>query len=546
MNLKHLLITAVCAAAALSASAQGQGYLDGVDYFKVEQYDNAREILERTLNDGSTDKATAYYYLGQIALFNNDQATAQDYFNKGISADSKNGLNYVGMGALALKQGNAAEAKNQFKAAVKADKSAETNVAVARAYFNADPVLYAKEYEDYMKDASKRDKSCPDIYVMQGDKYLAEKQIGDAAAAYENAIFYTGNNVKPEAYVKYANAYVHANPKLTVSKLEELLEKMPNSALAQREYAEKLYETDHWSDAAVEYGKYMKNPNHFIQDEERYVALLYFGKKYAQSYKLAGEILAKNPESFQMRRMRFLNQVDMGHNAAAMERAKEFFAMTPPANNRFTSNDYTQYARLLNKMDREDEALPYFEKAVETNPDKADAYRDLADAYYKAKNYEGAVANQEKYMAAGESDYYDYYTISGYYMTHMSKMEAEAPERAEIAKKAIAAIDSSLVVKGEDPRYQQRKARILIVANNNEIPEEAVQVYNVILEQLNKDPENLEKYVNLYKESYQMIAGYYHKNKDFAKAVEYYEKMLELDPENEALKKYVDNLRKRI
>lgn len=223
MNLKHLLITAVCAAAALSASAQGQGYLDGVDYFKVEQYDNAREILERTLNDGSTDKATAYYYLGQIALFNNDQATAQDYFNKGISADSKNGLNYVGMGALALKQGNAAEAKNQFKAAVKADKSAETNVAVARAYFNADPVLYAKEYEDYMKDASKRDKSCPDIYVMQGDKYLAEKQIGDAAAAYENAIFYTGNNVKPEAYVKYANAYVHANPKLTVSKLEELL-----------------------------------------------------------------------------------------------------------------------------------------------------------------------------------------------------------------------------------------------------------------------------------------------------------------------------------
>jgi tetratricopeptide (TPR) repeat protein len=125
-------------------------------------------------------------------------------------------------------------------------------------------------------------------------------------------------------------------------------------------------------------------------------------------------------------------------------------------------------------------------------------------------------------------------------------MEAEAPERAEIAKKAIAAIDSSLVVKGEDPRYQQRKARILIVANNNEVPEEAVQVYNVILEQLNKDPENLEKYVNLYKESYQMIAGYYHKNKDFAKAVEYYEKMLELDPENEALKKYVDNLRKRI
>ena len=40
-------------------------------------------------------------------------------------------------------------------------------------------------------------------------------------------------------------------------------------------------------------------------------------------------------------------------------------------------------------------------------------------------------------------------------MTHMSKMEAEAPERAEIAKKAIAAIDSSLVVKGEEAGHTE-------------------------------------------------------------------------------------------
>lgn len=547
MKLKLILISALCAAAAFTASAQDQGYLDGVDYFKVEQYDNAREILERTLKDPSTDKATANYYLGQIALFKGDLNSARTYFQHGLSADGKNGLNYVGMGALALKQGNAQEAKVQFKNAMKADKTAETCVAVARAYFNADPVAYAKEYEDAMKDAMKRNKACPDIYVMQGDKFRAEKQIGDAAAAYDNAIFYCGDKVRPEGYVKYAWAYIHANPDLTISKLEELTNKLPNSALAQRELAEKLYDADRWTRAAEEYGKYMKMPNHFAQDEERYVSLLYFGKKYALSYKMAGEILERNPNSFQMRRMRFLNQVDMKHNNVALERAKEFFSMTPPANNHFTSNDYLQYAKLLEEMDRDSEALPLYEKAVEANPDKAEVYQKLAAAYYKAQNYEGAVKNQEKYMEGNkDTDYFDQYTASGYYMTYLSKLDSAATNREEIYTKAVAAIDSALVTKGDDPRYQQRKARILIVGNNNQVSDEAAEIYKTILALLDSDPANREKFVNLYRESYQMIAGNAIQKKDFATAVTYYDKMLEFDPENEQLKSYIEKLRKRI
>ena len=63
---------------ALSLSAQG--YLDGVEYYRADQTNAAKTILERTLNDAGTDKATSYYYLGQIAIKNNDKAKAKENF----------------------------------------------------------------------------------------------------------------------------------------------------------------------------------------------------------------------------------------------------------------------------------------------------------------------------------------------------------------------------------------------------------------------------------------------------------------------------------
>ena len=46
-------------AGSLCAAAQGQGYMDGVEYYKAGQYDNALTILTNTLNNADTDKALA-------------------------------------------------------------------------------------------------------------------------------------------------------------------------------------------------------------------------------------------------------------------------------------------------------------------------------------------------------------------------------------------------------------------------------------------------------------------------------------------------------
>ena len=102
MKIKFLL--SLFLGSALSMSAQA--YLDGVEYYRADQFYNSKTILERTLNDADTDKATAYYYLGQVALKYNEADKAQDYFNKGVAANPENPYNYVGLATIALKNGD--------------------------------------------------------------------------------------------------------------------------------------------------------------------------------------------------------------------------------------------------------------------------------------------------------------------------------------------------------------------------------------------------------------------------------------------------------
>ena len=172
------------------ASARNQGYKDGIEYYKAGQYDNAQTILERTLNQANTDKALTNYYLGQVALAKDDKVAAKQNFETGLQLNADCAYNYVGMGALALLNGDAKEAKRQFDTAQKlGKKNAEITTSIARAYYDADPVAYAKEIQKYIDKARKDSKNqAPSIYILEGDMLMDQQDFGNAAARYENAI----------------------------------------------------------------------------------------------------------------------------------------------------------------------------------------------------------------------------------------------------------------------------------------------------------------------------------------------------------------------
>ncbi|MBD5239689.1 MAG: tetratricopeptide repeat protein [Bacteroidales bacterium] len=571
MNIKQLMLT-LAAGFALSATAQTQGYMDGVEYFKVDQLDNAREILQRTFDAPETNRADALYYLGAIALQAGDVKTAIDNFNKGIELDPKVGLNYVGLGSVQLKNGDAKGAAEYFKSALKAEKKAPIMVAIARAYYQADPVAYAKEYEKYMSDAYSKDKKSTDYYVMQGDKLRDEAiaegagsdKIGEAASAYTQAIYW--DKATPEAYVKYSRVFAKANPQYAIEKLQELLQIAPNSAMAQRELAERFYDNDQWTKAAEQYATYIKNPNHFVQDEERYAVLLYFGEKYQESYDLAKQILAKYPNSVQMKRIIFLDLDKLGRREEAKVAAEEFFA-TPDV--RFTANDYSSYAGILNELEEYDGEVLAWQKAIEVNPDKVELLKNLATAYSQAGSralkvqksagddaqlaaaaaadahqaYVNAADAYQRYIDADQYVTNDLVELGNRYQNVAATAEPGSEEKAEAIGKAISTIDQVIERVPDNFIPYRNKARMILVKNDNQPSEEGVQTYVKMLELLDTDPENRTKRSDVYREAYSQIASYYISVKDTDSAKTWYLKMLELDPENQALRDYIDKLK---
>ncbi len=536
--MKSKFLFASLLASALTMSAQG--YKDGVEYYKADQFADAKILLERNLHDASTDKAVTYFYLGAIDVANKDYASAKANFDNGIAANSNNAYNYIGLGRLALVNGDEKAAEDYFKQATSINKKdAKVYVLIARNYYKVDAVKYAKQIDKNIEQAIKANKKDPEICMYRGDVKADEKDWGGAAGEYENAILFQDN--LPEAYVKYANTYFNVNPQFAIQKLEEYLAKYPNSALAQRELAEKYYENDQLTKAAEQYGKYIQNPNHFKKDEIRYVALLYFGKKYNESDALAKKLLAEDPSNFYMQRMVFLNQAALGNNEEAKVAAEKFFAN---GKGEYVANDYTTYGEVLQALGDNESAAAQYEKAVEINPNKIELLKDLSSAYNKAKMYDKSAEAFQRFVDKGDYVTNDLFTLSGRYMT-AAATSTDSIARAASVENALKYVDIVLEKVPDNFRIQQRKARILLTKNNNVHVQEVANAYKATVDVLDQNPDNKTSQADAYKEAYNSIGSYYLTQNDFANALTWYEKFLVIDPTNTALGEFVAKLREK-
>lgn len=539
--MKRTVLFAALATTMASAFAQG-GYSDGIDYFKAGYPEEAAIILNNTINDASTDKALANYYLGQVALTKDDKAAAASYFEKGIQADPKCGYNYIGQGKIALLDKNEGEAEKLFKEGLNCNKKdGGLYAAVARAYFDVNPVHYGKKIEKYIADGNKATKfKGSDIFVLQGD--MVTNNPGEAAGQYETAIVTdqeVGNPVRPEAFVKYAKVYFRVNPQFAIDKLKELNRLQPNSALAQRELAEKYYDNNQLTLAAEEYGKYMSNPNHFIKDEQRYCGLLFFGKKYDQSLAEARKVLAKEPNNFYMQRMVMYNLYELGQYDGALEAGKKLFAMTDKAN--LQPKDYEYMGNAYIQLKQYPEALATFKAGVEAYPDRTDMLDELAQAYNYNNDFEQAAKTMQKYVESGDRSLNDVWDLADYYKNWGLSLPEGSEERAAAAALGIKAIDGAIEKAPNAGQLYRTKSQLFQVANA-EPNVEAADAYKKMLE-CYEAAGDIEKRKSQVIAAYMYIGQYYAHEHDMAQARENYQKALDLDPSNEGLAKYIDTLK---
>ena len=550
MKTKALFASLLVVACAITS--QAQGYMDGIEFYKIGQYSNAKDLLERNLNNASTDKAEAYYYLGQVALHQTDDdgnaksdlAKAKEYFDKGVAANPKNPFNYVGLGAVALKQGNKGGAGEAFKLAEKnAKKNPAVAIEMARAYYFADATAYHKDIEKLKNNAFKWNQNDPNYYIFRGDEYADEEEWGKSAAQYETALLKDVDNV--EAYVKFANTYFYVNRDLAVGKLEELYQKQPNSALVIRQLAEKYYEVNKSKKAAEYYGKYIEHPNHFAQDELRYAQLLFAAEKYQESLDIMNRLAdASTPgtsENFFANRIALYDLVALEKWEEAVAQGKKFFAL--PKNDRtpYNEHDYMRYASALQQTGRAAEAVDAYEEAIRLVPDNLDLVRGLAESYAEKEDYDSAIKYQKRIIENENCDVNDYFTMSMYYYY-------KAGTATDDATKAQALAESRKYITKADELQPESHVIVNHIARLDKLAEGenkggALNSYQHLLRILDAKGDTGNKYDNYYKLAYNYLGFYNLKqgNKELAK--EYYLKQLQHDPDNADLRNFIDNLK---
>lgn len=527
-------------------TAMAQTHAEGMEYYEAGQLDNAKELLVRNHGNSSTDKALSYYYQAMIALEEDKAADAKNLFNQGVNADPNNPYNYIGLGRLDLMANSPKEAETNFKKAEGlGKKDAAVQIAIARAYDAVNPELYAKEIDKRVEKARKMDMKDPAIYVFEGDRLARTKDYGSAGAKYEMALNYDPNATA--AYFKYANLFSQVNPEYGINMLKKLLDLNPNSALGQRSLANAYYNQNMFKEAAEEYGKYVNNPNHFKQDEDRFAFLLFYGGDYQKGYDYASNLLKQNPGNFSAMRYQFMNAAQipaMADQMLPMAEALYVAHMKDPKNNAFAPIDYILIGQEMKGAKKYDEAKTVLTEGTTNLPTNAALFKELAMLNVDMNDMPGASVAYDGYLAntpnPGFNDNWQG-AIFAFYSGVQDKESDPAASKA-FFDKALKFADTAAEQYPGMYRPMKLHGDVALQQGNNE----AALGYYIqaidALEAMESAGQDTSRFATDAKNLYNTVGNSYLDKNDKATAKRYFNGYLKYDPNNADYRKFVDSL----
>lgn len=556
MNKLKIFSIAFVATAGL---AQAQDIESAKKAIDAEQYEKAKTIL-KSIVQSKPSNGRATFLLGNVYLKQNIADSAKIYFDKGVAASEAGKLNYIGLGQLELDKGNVSGAQSNFAMATKdiRKKDTEELVAVARAYMNSDKpdVKAALAALTKAKAANPTDAQ---VQLALGDAYFKDKNQNDAYTAYRDALLADNTLIRAKmqqgVLLKGARAFNEA-----VKALDGVVASNPNYGPVYRELAETYYlwgtnepkkYTEYIQKALGYYEKYMSLTDYSLSSRMRHADFLVLAKDY-KALEVEAEKM-KQLDKVNPRIMRYLgySAYENGNVDVAIS-SLESFISNPT--NKVIARDYLYrgLAKLKKANNVEtntvDQALfnsgvADLKKTVEMEITMTSDMSDIGKKFFQQKMYKEAAAIFEIAMTNPDSKTFNddilYYAIC--VTTVNNKLEAGKRDTASL-QKANAGLDAIIA---KYPTYQDAfyyKARI-----NSTLEDGAamVKAYEDYIRTLTANgAEELTKPANKNKlmEAYNTIAVNY-ADSDKAKAREYFNKTLALDPANTYATEALKNLK---
>ncbi len=130
----------------------------------------------------------------------------------------------------------------------------------------------------------------------------------------------------------------------------------------------------------------------------KYAFALFLNHDFAKSIEVTDMGLKKNPRHAALNRLAMYNYTDLKRFEEAMKAADLFFNACDRAD--YSYLDYMYYGHLLENLEKYDEAVAQYEKALTLDPSKTDLYQNISTACEQKNDYKKAISAYQRYYAS--------------------------------------------------------------------------------------------------------------------------------------------------
>jgi tetratricopeptide (TPR) repeat protein len=513
----------------------------------AEQYEKAKSMLKSIIKSSPID-GRAHFLLGNIYLIQNVNDSAKVAYQKGLAGTDGARLNHIGLGTMDLDSGNSSAAEANFALALKdtKKKDVEELIAIGRAYTYSTKPNYKKAIE-YLNRAKTINANDAMVQLALGDAFYGDKNQNEAYAAYRNAFQFDPTLLRAKmqlgVLLKGAKSYDEA-----IKSFNEVIAINPNYGPVYRELAETYYKwgrnkpsksAEYMQLAFSNYEKYMNLTDRSIHSRMRRADFLVLLKDYKALEEEANKMIEMDKVNPRIFRYLGYSAYENG-NAEGAIKALESYMSNP--DNKIIAKDYLYLGTAKFKKGLSADGLSVdpalynsglndIKKAIEIEPLIIEDLNEVGKKIFTLKLYKEAIPVFEFGTTNTEyKNYVDdniYYGLSIYYANNKKDVK---PDPAQLQKADLAFAN----VITASPSYQDAylyRARTNSLMGNDEM---TIKYYETYIAKISeKGPEELAKPTTTKKviESYNNIAASY-ANTDKAKAIEFLNKTLSIDPTN--------------
>ena len=370
---------------------QGLSFLDDLQFHKARNF--FLNQLKTSPNDVRTNCS-----LGDTYLYLQLPDSAKMMYQKALSADPKSPFPLIGMGKVALMNGDKTAQLDFFERARKLDKkNSEVYYEIAQGCFALAKKDTATGFR-FLTQGIELNSKFARFHIAYGDYEALGHRYGAATNAYERAIFFDANLALAYRKLGVLHTLARAN-RDALNALAKSIELNSDQIMVYKNLGDLYYSLGRFAEAEKNYLIYLERAEVTQDDKERYAIILFFNKKYDEAAKLLEDVMKQNSDESVLLRIRGYIAYETKDYAKGVEFMAKFFKLHDPEKN--IASDFLYYGRLLQKTGKDTLAIENYIKALAADSTKTEIYDDLAKLYASNKMHDQAAETYKKMISNG-------------------------------------------------------------------------------------------------------------------------------------------------